>query len=787
MKVKYSVSKSALMASTVLLSGALSLQQSVHAAEEGEIVLEEIIVTSQKRESSLQDVSLSVQVLGNQQLEDLNVNAFDDYIQFLPTVSFQTARPGQSQIYMRGISSGGDGVHSGSMPSVGVYLDEQPITTINQILDMHAYDIARIETLSGPQGTLFGASSQAGTMRIITNKPVMGEFEAGYDVAANVVKSGEPGYTLEGFVNVPISDRVAIRLVGWHEDDGGYIDNVPATLEFPLTGITKNNAAVVEKNFNDNTVTGGRALLKIDLDDTWTITPGLTYQQQKSTGSFTHDPEDLGDLQSQDFFPTEYDENWYQATLTVEGKVGDLDVVYAGAYLNRNVDSSYDYIGYAEYLDTLFAYLNTLPDYDYSCVYYTAGGDCADPSQYVTGDEKFTRQSHELRVQSPEENRLRFIAGLFYQRQVHNFDLQWVVPDMNPADSVVEGGRTTWQTNQVRIDREYAAFGEVSYDLTDRLTLLAGMRYYKYKNTLHGFNGFIGHCTGSYVDGVFVQNDAGTPQFPCIDTRILDGKEDNTGQTYKVNLSYDIDDDKMVYATFSQGYRPGGVNRARVPGIPGYKEDFVDNFEIGWKSSWMDNRLRFNGAVYYVKWDDVQFSFLDFSVSNLTIIQNVGGSRTYGAEFDLMFAASENLTLSLSASYNDAKLTTDYRRATDGPVLAPKGTEMPFVPKLQFTAIARYEEEIANMPSFFQAAFSYTDDSWNNLELDLREQQHAYGLLNLSAGVSGDDWTFSLFADNVTDTRAEIAKYYPGYASAIDTTTATNRPRSFGARFGQHF
>ncbi|WP_321391818.1 TonB-dependent receptor [Emcibacter sp.] len=449
------------MASTMLLSGALSAQQAVYAAEEGEVVLEEIIVTSQKRESSLQDVSLSVQVLGKQQLEDLNVNAFDDYIQFLPTVSFQTARPGQSQVYMRGISSGGDGVHSGSMPSVGVYLDEQPITTINQILDIHAYDIARIETLSGPQGTLFGSSSQAGTMRIITNKPVIGEFEAGYDVAVNTVKNGEAGFTLEGYANIPMTDNSAIRLVAWHEDDGGYIDNVPATIEYAASGIVKDNADIVEENFNDTTTTGARGLLRVDLNENWTVTPGLIFQHQKSTGSFTHDPEDIGDLKARDFFPTEYDEDWYQATLTVEGKIGDLDVVYAGAYLNRNVDSIYDYSGYAEFLENLYA------GYDYDCVYYTAGGDCADPSQYVLGDEKYTRQSHELRIQSPQENRLRWIAGLFYQRQVHDFDLQWVVPDMNPANSVIPDGHTTWQTKQVRIDRDYAVFGEVSFDLTD--------------------------------------------------------------------------------------------------------------------------------------------------------------------------------------------------------------------------------------------------------------------------------------------------------------------------------
>jgi len=750
----------------------------VQAAEERPM-LDEIVVTAQKRESNLQDVSLSVQVLGNRQLEDLNVNAFDDYIQFLPTVSFQTTRPGYAQIYMRGISSGGDGNHSGSMPSVGVYLDEQPITTINQILDLHIYDIARIETLSGPQGTLFGASSQAGTMRIITNQPVLGEYEGGFDLAVNTVKGGEMGYTLEGFANLPVTDNAAIRLVAWHEKDGGYIDNVLDEITYVVPGITKNNADLVEKNFNDATTTGMRGLLKVDLNENWTVTPGITYQHQKTTGSFDHDPARTGDLNATEFFPTKYEEDWYQATLTVNGNIGGLDVVYAGAYLNRNVDGTYDYSGYAEYLS------------NYGCYYYDAAGiNCVDPSQYLVGDEKLTRQSHEFRIQSPQEDRFRWIAGLFYQRQEHDFDFQWVVPAMNSAQSVVENGHTTWQTKQVRTDRDWAAFGEISYDLTDRLTLLGGVRFYKYRNSLFGFNGHIGRCTGSYVDGVFVQDDNGTPQYPCFDTRILDDEKEKSGQTFKVNLSYKIDDDKMVYATFSQGFRPGGVNRATVANVPSYNEDFVDNYEIGWKTTWLDGRLRFNGAVYYVDWRDVQLGNLDFSISPLTIIHNAGDSRTYGAEFDLVFAATDHLTLSLAASYNDAKLTEDFVRVEadeSRTVLSTAGTRMPFVPTFQFTSVARYEDEIAGMPGFMQAALSYTGDSWSSLILDVRQKQHKYALLNLSAGVNGDNWTFSVFADNVTDKRAEILHVDPGYFSDRDTTTVTNRPRIIGVRFGQRF
>ena len=175
----------------------------VQAQDDNSATLEEVIVTAQKREQNLQDVAVSIQVLGNEQLENLNVRSFDDFVDFLPTVSY-TAQggpggPGFGQVYMRGIASGGDGNHSASMPSVGYYLDEQPVTTINQVLDIHMYDIARVETLAGPQGTLYGQGSQSGTIRIITNKPEVGVSLGGYDLELNTVKSGDIGYNLNGF------------------------------------------------------------------------------------------------------------------------------------------------------------------------------------------------------------------------------------------------------------------------------------------------------------------------------------------------------------------------------------------------------------------------------------------------------------------------------------------------------------------------------------------------------------------------------------------------------------
>ena len=758
-------------------------------AQETPRALEEVVVTAQKRTESLQDVPVSVQVLGATQLDQLHIQGFEDYIEFLPTVSYTSNGPGYGILYMRGISSGGDGVHSGSMPSVGVYLDEQPVTTIGQVLDVHIYDVARIETLAGPQGTLFGQGSQAGTLRIITNKPVLDEFQGRYDVSADTVQDGDLGYTLEGMINVPLTDRAAVRLVGWHEYQGGYIDNVPASLTFAASGITIDNSDVVENDFNDVETTGARALLRIDLNDNWTVTPGLMYQQQESHGVWAHDPEDAGDLQVQRFYPDGQEEDWLQAILTVEGSLTDkLDFVYAASHLDRDVDSLYDYTGYAEYLEDFYAY------YDYACYHYDALGGCADPSQFINSNERFTRLSHEVRLQSAGEGRFEWILGAFYQKQVHDFDLQWIVPDMDPAGSVIEGGNTVWQTYQIRTDRDEALFGEATFHFNDSWSFTGGLRYFEYDNRLYGFNGFLGHCTGNYdADGNFVEDqDNGTPQYPCFDTRILDDATTGSGESWKGTLNWRPTDELLLYATYSEGFRSGGVNRARVPGIPKYRPDWVYNHEIGWKSTLLDGRMRFNGAAYMLDWEDFQYAFLDFAVSNLTIIGNVGQARTVGAEFDVSWLVTDEFNLSFAGSYNNAELEEDYWRSDldregGDPPRAPKGTEMPFVPEFQFTTIGRYDLDFGRFPGYLQAAVSYTGDSWNNLEIADRVKQDGYTLLNLSAGIQTDTWSIDLFVNNATDERAQISVYEPSYPSLLDSRTVTNRPRTIGIRFGQSF
>jgi outer membrane receptor protein involved in Fe transport len=335
------------LARTPVASAVLLALASPAALAQETSTLGEVIVTAQKREQSLQDVPISIKALDNQTLDELNIQNFKDYVQFLPTVTMAAsdgAGSGFSAVYMRGVATGGDGQATTSQPSVGVYLDEQPITTIQGNLDVHLYDIARVEALAGPQGTLYGASSQAGTIRIITNKPDPSGFAAGYGLEGNYVDGNDAGYVAEGFVNLPLSETAAIRLVGWAKHEAGWIDNVHATRLYegdPETtddDFLADNAEFVEDDYNTIDTIGARAQLRVNLGENWSVTPSLMYQKMEQEGSWADDlnngnPEAgyvvPGDQAVAHFRDEWADDEWYQAGLTIEGSIGDWNVVYS--------------------------------------------------------------------------------------------------------------------------------------------------------------------------------------------------------------------------------------------------------------------------------------------------------------------------------------------------------------------------------------------------------------------------------------------------------------------------
>lgn len=400
--MKFSSSRrlvAALFASTAMAPAVVHAQDAPPPPA-AEAIDSDIVVTAQKREQSLQDVPISLQLLGEKKLDQLGVKNFQDFSALLPSVAFQSSQPGVTTVYIRGVASGGDGNHSGSLPSVGFYLDEQPITTIGGTPDIHIYDIARIESLSGPQGTLYGASSEAGTIRIITNKPDHTGVYGRVDGEVNTVSKGGIGGKIEGAINLPLNDAMALRVVGFYQHDAGYIDNVPGTRTFLPTpgGITVNNSAFVEKDYNESDIYGGRAALKIDLDDSWTVTPTLLYQEQRNNGTYATDPR-LGDLQVQHFFPESRRDRFVQAALTIQGKLGNWDLTYAGAYFDRRARQESDYTDYAEAYDSLYSSVGGIAGYFY---FQNAAGQNIDSRQFIIGTDHFTKMSHEFRIASPQ-------------------------------------------------------------------------------------------------------------------------------------------------------------------------------------------------------------------------------------------------------------------------------------------------------------------------------------------------------------------------------------------------
>lgn len=807
---------------TVLLagSGAAAAQQATEPA-----TLEEIVVTAQKRTEDLQKVPISIQVLGGEKLEQLEVKSFEDYAKFLPSVSYQTLGPGQGQLYFRGIASGGDGLHAGSASATGTYLDETPVTTIGNSLDLHVYDIQRVEALAGPQGTLYGASSLSGTLRIITNKPDPSKYSAGYDVEGNKYGKGDGGGSFEGFVNVPLSEHAAVRLVGYYTKDGGYINNVRATreytlqasdLSFPDPPIDINNYSgahnFAKNRFNDLETYGGRAALKIDLNDKWTITPMVIYQNQKTHGIFAFDPK-YGDLNVTDYGPDFSTDHWYQTALTVEGKIGNFDLVYSGGYFGRNAEFAADYSEYS------VAY-----DYSGYSRFRDNAGNLIDPTQYTTQIDRYTKQTHEIRLSSPGSDRFRYLLGAFYQRQTDDIRNEFLIPNLgnDPAGfnySVPGQYPNLYLTQQQRVDRDYALFADATYDLSDKLKLSAGIREFKARNTLYGFFGF----NNLYVDvdnGDNFDHGSGTSScftpivysgsnMPCANTN---ARVNDAGETHRVNLTYQIDPRRMVYLTYSTGFRPGGANR-RV-GLPPFTSDTISNYEIGWKTAWLDQRMRFNGAVFYEDWKAIQLGVT--GPNGITDIWNIGNASVKGIEGDVSWLVTDKLELSAAGTYVDAKTTTAFCGenldvAQDDPAFgllrpscpvdplvpgsgpsSPSGSRLPVTPSFKGNATARYKFDVGSYQSFVQVSALHQSSSRSALEdgpQAILGDIPAFTTFDVSAGTAMNKWSLELFVVNAFDKRAEQARFGECGADYCyqNYRVYPVKPRLFGIRFGQKF
>ena len=711
-------------------------------------------------------------------LKKLGIENFDDYALMLPSLSYQSSGPGLSQVYMRGASDGGDGNASGSQPGVAIYLDEQPVTAIGRNLDLHIYDIERVEALAGPQSTLFGASSQSGTLRIITNKPDVDAFEGGFDVSYGTTEGGDTSNSVEGFVNVPINDDAAIRLVGWTKKDGGYIDNVAGTRTYALftdggnlSTVEETNAHLVKEDFNELTNSGARMALKVNLNENWIATASHLFQKQETEGVWFHDPDnpsgEIGDLEVQRFFADKMDDEFNQSALTIEGDLGNMSLVYAGSFMDRDVEYFNDYSDYADYFSTSWIQY-------YGCEYYgTADVDCSSMAIYYQDDNKYKRDTHELRLQSTDDDPLQFIVGLYYEDASHDYRQEWQMNGMAQGEDFrLFGEPNLWYlTDQKRTDEQSALFGEVSYAFTDQFTTTLGARIFTNDSTLEGVSGY----------GLIA------PGFPIIN---VDSKTDDSDSIFKFNATYKFNDDKMAYFTWSEGYRPGGINRDETDLVARtYKSDFVTNTELGWKTMWLEDNLRWNGAIYHMSWDDMQFTRYDSSYgSPVGLTVNASEAKIVGLESDLTYLLTQDWTVSAAFNFNNAELNEDLLVGSN---LSPDGTELPNVPEFKGNITSRYNFTIADYASFAQVVYSYVGESYSDiykyntsdLTDDRRDINKSYSIVNLSAGLDMDGWGVSLYVNNLTDERAQLSRGSADW----DTSITTNRPRHIGIRYHMTF
>jgi iron complex outermembrane recepter protein len=844
--------------------------------------IQEITVTAQRRTENVQNVPITMQALTGETLAQLNVTNFDDIVRYLPNVSASSAGPGQTQIFMRGLSVGNQGTQSGGsingFPNVAIYLDEQSGQLPGRNLDVYAADLERVEVLEGPQGTLFGAGAQAGVIRYITNKPKMNVTEGSVTAGYGTTAGGDPNSDVTAVINLPlIADTLAVRAVIYDDNRGGYINNVPATFtrknsdigihyanytavgplcpngQPPGTGKSAgycvppgspsiNNSNLVGNAINPVTYQGIRASALWDINTDWNALLTQSYQDINAQGVFYQMPNgsDGEPLppQSVTLFNPSYNKDKFENTaLTVNGRIGDLKAVYAGAYLVRNISQSQDYTNYAR---GLYA------DY-YQChgaePTHGLASTCFSPSSTWNETERNTHQSHEFRLSTPDDWRMRGIVGAFWEELQIDDQLNWQYKTLPPCTTAVAYGCLTdigtppgasVNTPGTRNDnvsffndvqrgyRQSALFTSLDFDLIPKvLTLTAGTRYYRFVNTEQGA-----------VVGSFVCYEAGPA--PCLNSATnINGENLHTKYTgfkSRGNVTWHILPDVLAYYTWSQGFRPGAFNRSTgcyIPNAQGtslycsplsYASDNLTNNEFGWKTEFFDHRLQWNGAIYQENWNNVQVAFFDPGVlGNVGFGTNGPNYRIRGLETTFVAVITEGLTAQGGASWNTSRQTNSPYLVANNPALlsnpatkaeygqpiydvdnpfGPIGGPSANSPPLQFNVRMRYQWTMNSYNAFAQVGATHTAHSFTQSSVNptlsagsnvsttlLRFENPPISQFDASLGVAKDAWTAEFFAQNLTNV---IKSTYTSTNQFVPAETIT-RPRVLGVKFGYKF
>jgi len=780
------------------------IQAQTPAQPTDEEISEEIVVSAQKRTTTLQEVPFSVAAVTNEDIEQSGATNIVDIARNVPGLYITDLGPGQSQVAIRGISAG-QVVRDqpGVKESVGIYLDESPISIALFTPDLDLYDLDRIEVLRGPQGTLYGAGNDAGTVRYITAQPAVGTFGGSAEFSYEGTDDGDwGGGSLHGAVNVPLGDNAAMRVVGYYNQLPGFIDSVyPGRAE--------------RENVNSGSRTGGRLAFRFEPTEHVTITPRIVYQKLSTDGypridvynilgnpyTTTEQPVDPGDRGQVTQFREGIDDEFTLADLKLEFGFGDIGLTSVTSYVDRNV-----------------VVLRDASQLTGSVTKDVGGTDAQarfnSPLYDTTDLQTF---SQEIRLGSSGEGPFQWIAGVFYQQFDREYGQNLPTPGYDAfltSQGVANPQRgappdTPFFSDLTYDFEQFAVFGEATYRFNPHLALTAGLRYYDFsEDRLLTFAGFFA--------------DQGYTDQP--------GSTESNGFSPRVILAYNVNKNVQFTAQYSRGFRLGGINDPLNVGLcspadlvtfsghPDWDDEFVDNFELGTKTRLSDGRVTFNAAVFLTKIKDMQY-IADAGTCSSRIILN-GDAETPGAEFELFVRPDEHWDLGLSATWVQAEVTQSFPDDAAPIAGIRDGNRLPTSPELQGVASAAYNWSMGTgLDSYIRFTFQYVGSSFTqlgdeepnfglisnsatrpagsarliqlggvpaNTDIEFDPELPSYEIANLRWGISSDSWEGAVFVNNLFDERAFLSIDRERGRSAR-VGYLTNVPRTYGVNFKMKF
>lgn len=685
------------------------------AAESRRGGFDEIIVTARKRSETLLDIPMSINVVSEAKIAKMGANDFTDILGTVPSLTAYQNGPGRTRISIRGVSNGGGNDNdTQNQETVGVYLDEIPISMGAMNPELSLFDLERVEVLRGPQGTLYGAGSMSGTIRLVSKKPNLNEIEGKVEASLSTISEGSENYSVKGLINIPvIEDKIALRVSGYYLSNGGYIDNVLAGHE--------------AEDVNDGSSKGLKLAARFQVSDAFTLDFTFMHHDYSDNGR-PEDVDSAGELSRN--YPSfdGYDDEMQIYNLTMTYDLDTVEFVSSTSFFKRDIINPRS-------LDQFFVLVpgfgdlvpNALIDY--------------------TQTETFV---HEMRVGSTTENALQWTVGTYFDQKNIAYQNTWPVPGSDvvlgapaagfgaPTDHIYYG------TDDLTV-KTFAIFGEAYYSL-DKFTVTAGLRYFNWKQDI-----------STYASGILA-GAAETDNPP-------QGRAD--GFNPKLNVSYDVTDDMLVYAQVARGFRYGGINASiplatcgaevaalglDVADLKTFAPDMTWNYEAGVKGRLADGALMVNAAVFHIKWDDVQTS-RRFECG-FGYRENVTDLTSQGVEFEVTANLSEGLSFTTGGSYMTSNLDTPIASLS-----AQKGDRAPYVPEFTLNATLEYVYPINDeMEGFVWANYQHTghrQTEFNAANADFRDMA-AYDLANVRVGVTWDNFEISLFASNLFDSRGVV-------------------------------